>query len=429
MRRDEIDPAWLRADFWIERCGEDCGRLRSLSDIHAFNERWARTEATLCDVCQRADTPVQETDIRSWIERYGASTEGMTAADGSPPDPVLWANVFDNRQVDRLSASASVFRQPRYGFAVGRVSVRSQPTAEALHRSGSARFDQLQETALHTFEPILIWHESRDSDYLFVQSWNYRGWVATDDVALADRDTFLRYCSWPRLLYVTGLGIEAKALGTLPRSDGEGQSYPLDFAARLPLLEGETDGGPSRGAGFRVHVPVRGADGRMVVRPALVAADADVSIGPLPLTRASVIRQAFKLLGEPYGWGDSDGHHDCSSLVQDAYRAHGLDLPRNTGDQERIGDVSRHDFAGDASTLERLGPGDPLYMPGHVMIYLGKQLGRHYIIHDYAGYSEPNDSGGWTFAPVYRVMVSSLDILLRDGRSYLQALTTGLSFF
>ena len=55
----------------------------------------------------------------------------------------------------------------------------------------------------------------------------------------------------------------------------------------------------------------------------------------LPLTRANLLRQGFKFLGERYGWGHSYNARDCSGFVSEVYRSFGVQLPRNTRDQAR----------------------------------------------------------------------------------------------
>jgi NlpC/P60 family len=61
----------------------------------------------------------------------------------------------------------------------------------------------------------------------------------------------------------------------------------------------------------------------------------DTSADYLPLTRANIIRQAFKFLGERYGWGDLYNGRDCSGFASDVYRSMDVLLPPNSGAQGR----------------------------------------------------------------------------------------------
>jgi len=98
--------------------------------------------------------------------------------------------------------------------------------------------------------------------------------------------------------------------------------------------------------------------------------------------RSSIIKTASTLLGSPYCWGgrspytiDKNGKIstscDCSGLINLVYRAHGLELPRN----------SRHMYmrAMPLQTGKDLRPGDLVFFAGapskkkinHVLMYLG----------------------------------------------------------
>jgi cell wall-associated NlpC family hydrolase len=69
-------------------------------------------------------------------------------------------------------------------------------------------------------------------------------------------------------------------------------------------------------------------------------------------------------LGKPYVWGGTGPNsYDCSGLVQAAYRAAGVSLPRTT--QQMI-------FSGQNVAKSDLRPGDLVFPdPGHVAIYTG----------------------------------------------------------
>ena len=123
-----------------------------------------------------------------------------------------------------------------------------------------------------------------------------------------------------------------------------GRTIDLSFGTRLPRI-----------AGNRVRTP----DGEGVVSGAAL---------PLAPTNASIIAQGKRFLGVHYLWGGlSAWGFDCSGLIWDLYRAHGLTIPRDADPQLHHGTpVARG----------ALRPGDLLFFgrPGyadHVTIYLG----------------------------------------------------------
>ena len=86
-------------------------------------------------------------------------------------------------------------------------------------------------------------------------------------------------------------------------------------------------------ASHAVEMPVREDDGSLGFRTALVGRGQEVREGFLPFTRENIIRQAFKFLGERYGWGHSYNARDCTGLVLEVYKSMGIDLPRNSSQQ------------------------------------------------------------------------------------------------
>jgi gamma-D-glutamyl-L-lysine dipeptidyl-peptidase len=127
-----------------------------------------------------------------------------------------------------------------------------------------------------------------------------------------------------------------------------GRELSLSYGTRLPLVRW--------GGDFAV---VRTPDGRGT----LVGAEA-----PYRPTNASIIAQARRFLGTHYLWGGlSAWGFDCSGLIWDVYRAHGLTIPRDADPQFHHGTpVAR----------AALQPGDLLFFGSpsyadHVSIYVG----------------------------------------------------------
>jgi len=87
--------------------------------------------------------------------------------------------------------------------------------------------------------------------------------------------------------------------------------------------------------------------------------------------RGKIVREAMTWLGTPYDFGGNGrGGIDCSALIQQVYRAFGIELPRVSRDQANIGE---------RIPLDQLQPGDLLGTDNstrndgadHIVMYIG----------------------------------------------------------
>lgn len=151
-----------------------------------------------------------------------------------------------------------------------------------------------------------------------------------------------------------------------------------------------------------------------------------------PLTRASFLREAFKYVRSPYGWGDENGGRDCSRFVLDVLASFGLELPRTSAHQSTSGRYTV-EVPTATSETERLALLDAaqargvvlVHFPGHIMFYLGRdRAGVPRAIHSFAEYLEPCAGGGETLVEVGRVSVSDLTLGKGSSRkSFLERIT------
>src|SRR5690606_11860390 len=105
---------------------------------------------------------------------------------------------------------------------------------------------------------------------------------------------------------------------------------------RVPLADeppDQADNGQHPYTSWILELPMRGDDGRLAFAPALLQKKEGSAADYLPLTRANLIRQAFRFLGERYGWGHSYNGRACSGFVSEIYRSMGVQIPRNTSAQ------------------------------------------------------------------------------------------------
>ena len=80
--------------------------------------------------------------------------------------------------------------------------------------------------------------------------------------------------------------------------------------------------------------------------------------------RTQIANYATQFLGNPYVWGGTSltSGADCSGFVQSVYRHFGVSIPRTSAEQAGFGREIAY---------EDMEPGDLVYYPGHVAMYIG----------------------------------------------------------
>lgn len=344
------------------------------------------------------------------------------------------ASYFDNLKAQINLEGIKDVNPVKYGFTVKRTHMRTFPTHDFLVDSpDDILYDNIQETALHAAQPLLILHTSANNRWYYVRTYNYTGWVSASDVAITqDRSIWLEYVNSKNFLVVTGSKIR---LGYNQYSP-ELSELMFEMGAKLPLVTSNVplivDNQNTAGC-YVVKLPTRDASGKLNFKYALVPFSADVSEGYLPYTRENIIRQAFKVQGERYGWGGLFNGMDCSSFIMNVYSTFGIKLPRNTSQQVKI-EGNKVAFVDVPTILEResllnqLKPGAVVYKPGHCVMYLGEHNGKYYVIHDAAEYGDinrPNEDGTLKDIPLHTVSVSPIDWDMLSGKKFIETVTYG----
>lgn len=345
-------------------------------------------------------------NVDYWLKRCGsARTERMTQQQ---------IQVFNQRNLCRLAGEnilydlAGLFGVYGYGICVRRGLLwKTRGQSELL-------------TAIYVNEPAVVL--ACEDDWYRIRCVYYEGWVHKECIALCeDRAEWLAWQEQPEFLMITGDYIELPCRAVQQDSKISLSGLRLDMGVRLALV-GNCAGKsvPGMYNNYIVRIPVRTQRGQLTCVEAGIPASCDVHVGFLSYTRANILKQAFKTLGNVYGWGGSLYSRDCSALVMDVYRCFGLLLPRDVSGQMKITACCSVQVRENISTaLGLLKPGDILGFPGHTMIYAG-YAGEHYVISAVGGfYAMPG------LCPVRAdsCVVSDLNVRRQDGRTWRESVT------
>jgi len=328
-----------------------------------------------------------------------------------------------------------------FGIIVKRANVRSFPSSEIYAKSPET-IDQdiLQLTALSVGTSCAILHSSSDENWYFIQAKRYRGWVKRDKIAITEnKKEALTYFDTERFLVVTESRVETEP-NPFDRQISNilfqmGDKIPLVKNEDLPDSIPENNGQAQSPEGaYVIWLPVKGKKEKVKFKKALIARSNDLNEGYLSYTRENLVKQAYKLLGERYGWGGLYKRRDCSRFIMDVYRTVGIQIPRDAGfPQEEISAGKIYEFNGDLKNrrevLDKLEAGDPIYMKGHVMMYLGKEKGEHYLIHSGSGYGKYDKNGEYKAITVHGVFVMKAEQLMKSSENtYLESFKLAKKF-
>jgi len=410
----QLDP-----EYWV-RHGANSRVVLDEGAIAAQNAKLKQLDRSVHDL-EKLPRTMTASEVRAWIEKISERPdEPLYDAHGQ----VLPANALDALEAELNLAAIPATQATRFGLVVRRADLRTFPTMDRVFSEpdDGTDIDRFQEDALFAGTPVAILHQSSDGQWLFVVSPLYAAWIDKRFVAEGTADEVFAYARKEPYVVVTG----ARAHTVFTPERPEVSELALEMGQRLPLLTDWPADKPVNGqsayTSYVVELPMRSVDdGSLHFTPALLQKNSDVAEDYLPLTRANLIRQSFKFLGERYGWGHSYNSRDCSGFVSEVYRSFGVQLPRNTRDQGVSPALNRIAFTADDDHDKRLAVlreahvGDLIYIPGHVMMVIGQDGGGPYVIHDTTGITYRDADGVLTRVHLNGVSVTPLVPLL-DGK-------------
>ncbi len=282
-------------------------------------------------------------EIQRLIEMYRVPLIGYRE-DGARYAESFYQHVLALRDLAGVEAVVA-----QTALTITKADVRAFPTSEPCY-SDNLMQDLFQEAVLPVGTPILLLHESADAKFYFAISYFYSGWIAADQVMLANEEQFMLFAD-----------PEPFAVVTVPLTENG-----LNMGTILPLVSQNEET-------ITVLLPDR-EEGTVTAEISL----SDVSVGYLDATVHNLLKLSFSYLDTPYSWGDRGDGVDCSGLYVNVMRCMGVFLPRNTGDMRTITEADYISLQnGIPSSLNPC----LIFRKGHVMLYLGNYNGYPYILH------------------------------------------------
>jgi hypothetical protein len=293
------------------------------------------------------------------------------------------------RAAGRIEGATPV-AEPNLHFVAVETPLWCVPMNEGLYTEPVDRdFDRNRCASLHPGEYLRALRASADGEWTYVDAGHSVGWIHQAARALEP-----------------GLSAaELRARLEPPRLYLINDHEDLRHGSSFPLVR------PLGREGAAILMP--GLDGP--VERALPA-EAPISEIRLPLSRRRVFEQAFLLLEQPYGWGGRDGQRDCSRYLYDLFALFEVRFPRNSAVQAELGtrsvDLSELDEAPKRAAIRAAAQTGVvlLYMPGHIMLYLGHDAEHDYGISALSEFLVPCPGGPDTVHRLDKVAVTTLEL-------------------
>ena len=441
-----VTPEMERPEFWIKKIKNPTNLLLTSEKIHKMNEENLRRQDLRLYRITDLKGDWTRKEILSllnedWVN-FGRTEEIRYGKNGIPLGESFWNKIRNNLNQESLKERGRM----SYALVAKRTDIRVFPTDElSMSTPNHYEFDRFQHSSISPGSPIGIYHFSRDEEWAYAQTPFIRGWIRRHDLAIAkDRNDVVGYEEAKDRLVITGNFITVFGDPSLQHPvflSQMGDSFPLllipggnknvklsAHRAGLPGKENSIYTVPldpvypvKSGTGhlpvkafYVIHIPWREGNGQLTFRRGYIRAEEDVHQGFLAYTQENVARQAFKMLHHPYGWGDRLGGRDCSRFIMDVFGTFGILMPRNSKEQARVGTnlglVEGKSANEKQKLLDQAIPlATTLRIPGHIMLYLGKDKGKHYVIHSIWGIQKSGKAGP-TVEKIGRAVVSDLSL-------------------
>ena len=429
---DGVTAEMMNSDFWI---GEDDNViLMNEEEIAEFNHtnrvHIKSNDGTELPFFDEFEDTLDGDLLRIFLNDNAASVPSSPSSyylDGTPTTKSYWDNLIELSNIDGVEDVIEV----QYGYTVKRTTLRMFPTEDRVFSSSTDQyFDKLLYSECMPYMPVYVLHESLDGEYLYVVFDSFSAWVQKDAVALCDsKEDWLARQNPDQWLVVTAREIR---LGDDPYLEAT-KDLVLPMGTRMQLVPAseapDEINQRTTYCDYVVKVPTRGSDGYVKDEYVLIPVSDDVSVGFLPLTSANIIRQAFKLLGDRYGWGGDLRANDCTGITREIYRCFGILLPR-VGQSNSTGiykvDLSEMSDEEKLAVIEDLAPGSLISFPGHMMIYLGTVDGVPYVISAVGTFIAPEGGSEEQIHP-RSVIITSLHVRSKSLSTWLSIATTAIT--
>ncbi|QBG37224.1 SH3 domain-containing protein [Litorilituus sediminis] len=383
----------LLAKTWLDKLAQPEKLLMNEQEIANFNQSLVVNNAYIHDPLALADVLPKQALLTKINKISSVPTSPRYFANGKPVNDKDFSIWRENANIVAVASSNRV----QFALVVKRSRLRTFPTNQRVFRlSELGQIDQdldlFQESGIFPGQAVAVLHQSKDKRWYLVQAFNYLAWLPAADIAIGSREQVAEFVKAKRFITVTGSKVFTNEIPSYYPAAKQLSNIQLDMGVTLPLAERHEYKNALYGqnpfTSYVVKYPSKDEQGKLVVRLLAISKAQDITVGTMAMTPANIIQQAFQFLGERYGWGHDFNGRDCTGFIGEVFKSFGILMPRNSGQQAKSDYGNNIRFDDNATKAEKLAAlnnlkvGDLIYIPGHVMMYLGQDKGQPYVIHD-----------------------------------------------
>ena len=322
---------------------------------------------------QKIDKPLDE---MQWPFR-SVTKKKIYSSSGKVIKPYRYNSWIKNANFGKLDTAH------QYGITVRHTNVRALPTASPFYHDPKKvgegfPFDYNQNTAYYPNTPLYISHYSLDGKWAYVRGSAAYGWIKSSDMVVVDKKFIKKFKNGKYAVIVKDNSV---------LKHNSKKITILKIGTIFPMTKIKTKDKKVKNA---YMFAIRDSKGKAHIQMATADKNNLIAKKPIAMTSKNVAFIARQFYDEPYGWGGLMETRDCSSFTKDFFAPFGLFLRRNSSKQARDGNYCN--IRGVPKTKKKkliIKNAKPfrsmLYVPGHIVLYLGQYKGEPVIMHTYWG--------------------------------------------
>lgn len=275
----------------------------------------------------------------------------------------------------------------QYAITTRHCNLHAFPMSRAFYRDPKRAgegfpFDYNQNSSYHINTPLYLSHYSADKKWAFVRGSTAYGWIHISSIAIVD-SKFMKKFKNSNYSIVVRDNLKLKSNSEPLSIVKIGSIFPTIKYATLDKNKKKIK---KQGYLFAT----RSSNGRAKLNIATVTDKNIIAKKPIAFTPHNVSMISKQFYNEPYGWGGLLETRDCSSMTKDYLSVFGMFVRRNSGKQAKDGKYTNIKGYKKAQKKKRIiDKAQPfsslLFVPGHIVLYLGEYKGEPVIMHTYWG--------------------------------------------